>query len=310
MEIDRSFRAFAIVAVALALGTSASAQPPAALSRTIFLDAGAHGFSVPSTVTHHPGFDRYYASDTGSPGFPAFVFGAGGGVALQVLPALNIDARAWNYNANTGLLEVCSYDAVSGGAGRGLIQAQIDGGGNLTGGTATLLASVPGLADSQTAPAFDPGANVLYSRSDSNTVNVVSRTDGTQVGTITLDFAAAGASTVPDDGIVFHPGQGWLGVLDSDLDVVHFFDLTGDHVGSSAVDIDITGTARRPGFANEQIFVFDVARNGWQGYGVAVYQAPLIQEIPTLSAAGFAALSLALMVAGGLMLRRRARAAD
>jgi hypothetical protein len=138
----------------------------------------------------------------------------------------------------------------------------------LTGATSTLLMSMPGNNGSQTSPAYDAVAEVFYSRNSDNTVNIVRRSNGALQGTIVLDFTAAGIASVLLDGIVFVPEPRWLGVLDDTTDSVAFFDLFGNFVGTSALDITIDSTARRPGYANGQLFVFDDARNGWQGYRV------------------------------------------
>ncbi len=246
----------------------AQLQPLATPVRTIFLDGGAEAFSVPSSVAYHPAFDRYYASDTGTTAGPGFVFGPTGGMPQQTQNPLNIDPRAWNFNLNTGFLELVTFNAVTGGAGQGLIEAGVDASGMLTGGTSTLLMSMPGNSGSQTSPAYDPVADVFYSRSSGNTVNIVRRSDGTLRGTIVLDFTTAGIATVFDDGIVFVPEPQWLGVLDDASDSAAFFDLGGNFVGASALDITLNSAARRPGYANGQLFAFDTARNGWQGYRI------------------------------------------
>jgi len=249
---------------------AAQAQPSplATPVRTIFLDAGSYSFDVPSSVAYQPTFDHYYASDTGTTTRPGFVFPGTGGAALQVRMPLNIDPRGWNFNPNTGLLEVVSFNAVAGGVGQGLIEARVDATGMLTGATSTLLPSMPGNNGDQTAPAYDAVRDLFYSRSSGNTVNVVRRSDGSLAGTIVLDFTTAGISTVLSDGIVFVPEPRWLGVLDDSSDSVAFFDLLGTFVGTTALDIAIDSTARRPGYTNGQLFVFDSARNGWQGYRI------------------------------------------
>jgi hypothetical protein len=247
---------------------AAQPQPLAEAVRTIFLDATGEAFSVPSSVAYHPGFDRYYASDTGGTGVPGFVFPGMGGAPLQTQTPLNIDPRAWNFNPNTGFLELVSFDAVTGGVGRGLIEARIDVSGNLTGGTTTLLPSMPGNNGSQTSPAYDPVSDVFYSRDSSSTVNVVRRSDGVLAGTILLDFTAASLASAYDDGIIFVPAADWLGVLDSAANRVVLFDRLGSFVGASALDITLTSSSRRPGYANGQLFAFDSARNGWQGFRI------------------------------------------
>lgn len=271
--------------------------------RTIFLDVSAvSGISVPCSVAYHPGFSRYYASGTGSPDRPSFSFGPGGGVPLQVTDPLNIDCRAWNYNSNTGQLEVVSFNAQSGGTDKGLILPGTDGSGNLTGGTTTLLASMPGLNGSQTSPGYNPGADVFYSRAGSDTVNVVNRSDGSLNTTITLDFATAGVNSVPDDGTVYIPGDDLLGVVDSGDEAVVLFDLSGNYVTTLALDIDVVSNSRRPGYTNGQLFVWDGARDGWQGYQIAE-QGNV--TIPTLSQTGIIILVLVLGVFSIVVIRRR-----
>ncbi len=273
---------------------------------TILLDVSGTGatISVPSTVTYHPAYDLYYASATGNPTYAGFVFGPAGGAPIDLEQPLNIDVRAWNYNSNTALLEVVSYDALNGGAARGLIQAQTDGSGLLTGGTATLLASMPGNNGSQTAPAYDPAANVFFSRNGSNVVNVVNRSDGSLASTFNLDFASAGVTSVPDDGMVFVPELGAVGVLDEAADTLSLFDLGGAFLATVAIPFDVTDQSRRPGYANGQLFVWDDSLGGWQG--LTIFGQPLIQDIPALSGRGLAALALLLIAAAivGLRLRR------
>lgn len=282
------------------------AVPLAVAVPTIFLDVSGvqSTISVPSTVTYHPGFDFYYASGTGSTNRPAFVFGSGGGAPTHVEEPLNIDARSWNFNANTGLLEVVTFNAAAGGAGRGLIEAQTDGGGLLDGGTASLLATMPGNIGSQTAPAYDAGANVFFSRDNSNVVNRVSRADGTLVSTLNLDFASAGITAAPDDGIVYVPELAALGVLDELADTLSLFDLGGAYLATVSLPVDLTGNSRRPGYANGQLFVWDEALTGWQGLRIVDAVQP-IQAIPALSTLGFAALALLLAALAVIGLRHR-----
>lgn len=284
-----------------------AAVPLAVAVPTIFLDVSGvqSTISVPSTVTYHPGFGFYYTSGTGNTARPAFVFGPGGGAPTHVEEPINIDARAWNFNSNTGLLEVVTFDAVSGGAGRGLIEAQTDGGGLLNGGTATLLPSMPGNIGSQTAPAFDAAANVFYSRDNSNVVNRVSRVDGSLVSTFNLDFASAGITAAPDDGIVYVPELAALGVLDEVADTLSLFDLGGAYLATVSLPVDLTSNSRRPGYANGQLFVWDEAQTGWQGLRIVGVLQPVIQAIPTLSALGFTALALLLAALAVAALRRR-----
>lgn len=260
--------------------------------------------SVPSTVTYHPGFDTYYASATGNPNYAGFVFGSAGGAPIHVEEPLNIDVRAWNYNANTNLLEVVTYDAVTGGAGRGLIEAQTDGSGLLTGGTASLLAAMPGNNGSQTAPAYNATANVFYSRDDNNVVNRVSRIDGSLLGTINLDFVSAGITSAPDDGIVYVPEIDALGVLDESAETLSLFDGSGAFLANVSLPLDVGGSSRRPGYANGQLFVWDSTLDGWQGLRI-LDDVSSITAIPTASTVGLVVFGLLLLVVSLLLLGRR-----
>lgn len=305
-----SFRRAACASLALAVPVLALAAPVDPAVRTIQLNPD-HSFSVPSSVAYHPGFNRYYASDTGSTGAPAFVFSAGGGVPLQVLQPLNIDPRAWNYNANTGQLEIVSFNACCEAGERGLIAPGIDGSGDLTGGTSNLLAPLPGLPGGQVAPAYNPASNVFYARDTSSTVTVVNRTTGASAGTINLDFGSAGAISVPDDGIVYVPEEGWLGVVDQGDDELVVFDLAGNFIANIQLDIDVTSDSRRPGYANGQLFVYDITADQWQGYQVTSLGGgggpgggPSV-PIPTLGTWGLLAALLLLMGFGLREARRR-----
>ena len=184
-----------LIGMLLIGATVANAQPLPAAQRTVLLPRIIAG-NTPMNVAFHPGFQQYYASDGGNSSYTAWVYDLGGAV-VQTQQPVNIDVRAWNYNPATDLMEVVSFNALGGGAGRGLIDAELDGSGLLTGGTSTLLATMPGNISSQTMPAYDPINDVFYSRDSGNTVNVVARSDGSLVDTIVLDTATAGAGSLP-----------------------------------------------------------------------------------------------------------------
>jgi hypothetical protein len=126
---------------------------------------------------------------------------------------------------------------------------------------------MPGNLGNQTMPAYDPVNNVFYSRSSDNTVNIVSRTDGSLLGTITLDTATAGAGPLISFAIGYSPEDEWLIVVDYSNDDAVVFDLNGDWVGTSALDIDAQSTYRF-GLTNGQLFIYDDAQNGWQGFDI------------------------------------------
>ena len=117
--MSRMLLAAAVVGSALiAATTEASVVLPDGVP-TIFLERGPGTGSTPMSVAYHPLFNYYYASNGGNPNFAAWVYDAAGN-RIQDLGALGIDARGWNYNPNTGLLEVVAYGTL------GLWEAQVD----------------------------------------------------------------------------------------------------------------------------------------------------------------------------------------
>lgn len=237
---------------------------------TIYLERGA-GSQTPMNIAYHPGFDYYYGSNGGNPGYPGWVWNSSG-TRIQDLAAVNIDVRSWYYNPNTGQLEVLSYNAMGGGAQRGLIAPGVDGSGLLTGGTTTLMASVPGLISAQTMPAYDPNGDLFYSRDANNaTVNVASRATGAFVSSFNLDLASAGVTggDLTDYAMGYDPAFNLLIVTDDPNNRALVFDTNGAYIGASALNVDVPSNYR-VGYANGQLFVFDTLRNGWQGYTILV----------------------------------------
>lgn len=258
-----------LAAFALALLSFGTlAQPVANASRTIFLSTP--GDRVDSSVAYHPGFNLYYAAHMGNPLHAGFVYNSAGSIVHREEP-LNIEVRSLNYNPNTGLIESVSYDAVSGGgAEKGLFDAQIDGSGFFNGGSATLLASMPGNDGSQTIPAYDVTRDRFYSRDTSNSVSIVSRTNGASLGTITLDFASAGVGSASAYVIAHVPSEDWLVILDYANNTAVVFDIVGNYIGTSALDTNVP-TAFAMGYANDQLFVGvynSQYSRGYQGYNI------------------------------------------
>jgi len=307
-ELIGKTAAWCLVSVLLIGASAVWAAPVNPAVRTILLDPDEPMGSA-SSIAYHPGFDRYYGSSTGSTDSPAWSFGPGGGAFIQETSPLNIDARGWFYNSNTGQLEISTYNACCDDSlERGLVAPGVDGSGNLTGATTNILPPpLAGIADSQSAPSYDPVANLIYSRGVDGTVSVASRVDGSLQSTINLDLAAAGPNSLPNDGVIFVPFENWLGVLDQDNDDLLVFDLSGAFVTRIALDIDVTSASRRLGYANNQVFVFDEVRNVWQGYQISTLAGPgsAPESIPTLSMFSLILSAMILALLGVLSLRRR-----
>lgn len=298
-----------LVVALLTLSATVFAQPAAVGTRTILIPRDS-GSSNPMNVVYHPGFDQYYASTGGSTSYPASVYDNTGTLIHTITPS-NIDVRSWNYNPDTGALEVVTFDAIAGGGARGLIEAAVDGAGLLTGGTAVLLGSMPGNLGNQTMPAYDHANARFFSRDTSGNVNLVSRVDGSLEGTLVLDFASAGvnAADITEHSIGFVPGDSWLVVTDHVNDTAVVFDTIGNYLGTTLLDIDVQSRFRMS-FTNGQLFAFDGVQDGWQGIDIGASRIapvePPIPAIPVPTMSQWALILLSMLI--GLMVfanRRR-----
>ncbi len=248
-----------------AAGTAAiaSAQPIDGVP-TIFLDAPTQNWGAPMNVAYHPGFDQYYAGGGGFASNTGNVYDAAGNLLLD--GTIVVDLRSLNYNPNTGDLEVATFAANGGGNNRGLLSIGLDGGG-LYDGTANLeLVSLPGLIDGQTVPGYDPANDVFYSGASGNSqVNVVRRSDGSLDSTFNLDLS--GGRLNGTNTIGYDPDNDWIIVGDAANDQVHVFDTSGNFIGTSNIPGDIPATWGF-GYTNGQVFAFDAALGGWQGFRI------------------------------------------
>ncbi len=292
-------RALVPVLFLLSVVQVASAQMiPANAARTILL-SGTTG--AQSSVAYHAGFDQYYSAGIGTTSQPGYVSDSSGNL-LQTQTPLNIDVRSINFNPNTGLMEVVTFNAVSGGVDRGLIEAQLDGSGLYTGGTATLLASMPGNVGSQSMPAYDPVRDRFYSRGAGNIVNIVARSDGSLLGTITLDFGAAGGVSATSEVLGFSSTNDRFVVTDSVNDTAVIFDLNGDYLGTSALDVTVP-TSYGVGVANDQLFV--ATPSGYQGFDIGLSSSGEATAIPTLGVYGLILTGFGLLMVAVRRLSRK-----
>lgn len=231
--------------------------------RTVFLQSSGSNWGAPMNVAYDPNLDLYYTGGGGFPSNSATVNNANGTIAYTT--TVPVDLRAWSHNPSTGKIEAVTYNCVNGdGATYGFFSIGRSG-GNLDGTKTTILNSMPGLNGDQTMPAFDPAANVLYSGSyASNTVNKVSRTNGSLISTITCS-GGPGSNTTYSVG--YDADENWLMLFDSAGSRVMVFDgSSGAYIGSAATDV--TNTYYGFGYCNKQVWVYDGARNGWQGYDI------------------------------------------
>ncbi len=318
----RSWRARGALLGALwALGLAAHAAVLATATPGVTLTlATGLGESTPMAVAYVPAFDRYYGGAGGFPNSPDTVFSS---VGVQLgQQSTGVDDRGLYFNPTTGDLEAVSYYACCGGGAITGIQAiNLDGSGNLLGTNAQLLAGpIAALGNSQTMPAYDPVGNLLYAiQQGTATINVVNRSGGAAVTTITLNLAAAGATP----GGVNTNCLGFTGVTGFELVVYDYtnsralvFNLAGSFIGASALPVigqTDNNTGYGCGYAKGQFFVFDDAlgsAGGWRGFVVLSSAPPAatVTPIPTLTGAGVGSLSMFVGLLGMLFLRRRTSA--
>lgn len=280
-------------ATGLAFAAQALAQFSGNANPTIFLKAD--GGIAAMTVAYHPGYKQYYGSGGGWPGNPGYVWDAGGN-QLQGGMGVGVDVRAWNWNSNTGQLEILPY-GVQGGV-YPLTTPDLDGSGLLTGSNTTLLGSMPGIPDYQTSAAYDASRDVYQARETStNVVRQVRRSDGAQIGSVSLDLSAAGISVgqLNEYNVSYDPDNDFLGVqrYDASPDILYLFNAsTGAFEGSNNLGFDTPYPYYNGSFANGQYFQW--TGDGWNGHTLVNVPAP-----------GAAAL----VGIGGLVAARRRRTA-
>ena len=256
------------------LATSESAHGAIA-QRTIFLQASTP-VGAGLNVTWDPSSQQYYAAGTGSgePLYaPVFTYSASGALVDEFPAFLEHDLRSINYNSNTNKLELMTFNARDGGTGavggreQGLFEAVRDASGLPTGATSVLLGALPGNLGRQTMPVYDAGRDQFYSFSNTNIFNRVSRVNGSLLGTIALDTAPIGNPGFTWFASGFDQQNDLLVVTSGNTERAYTYRLDGTHVGTWDLDID-AGGFYGTGFANGQLFVFDSARSGWQGYAI------------------------------------------
>jgi len=286
---NRLFRIIAPVLAGFSTLTVASAGPvilPVATS-TINLNRGA-GFagSTAMNIAFHPGFNQYYGGHGGNINFSMFVWDSAGNL-LQTFTPSGVDTRALNYNGNTGALEDVTFNAIAGGNPSGLVQMGLDGSGLFNGSNTNLLGALPGLDGSQTMPAYDSARNQFYSRSASGTLNVVSRFNGSLLGTIPLDLVAAGSPALQGEFVGYDSFFDVFITLDITNQRALVHDFTGAYLGASSIGIfNPDFTDYNVGYANGQLFAFDQQINAWRGYDL--FEESPLPEPSTVSLMGVA----------------------
>ncbi|HDZ20428.1 hypothetical protein LCGC14_0161890 [marine sediment metagenome] len=239
-----------------------------------------NGAEPQSTIAYHPGTDKYYASDTGYLLSRGYVWDAAG-TLLQTYTPLNIDVRAWNYNANTGNVELIANNP------GGLWTVGLGGGGLLNGSNVSTL---PAMATSL-QPAYDVNHDRFYSRNNGSNVFVRSRVDGTFLAPITLDLAAAGSPTLTSFFIGYDEAFDVLITVDHPNSRAMVFALDGSYLGASVLPVIATPAMYYTGYTNGQLFVTN--QDPFGVYGVDGFQI-FVPEPATLFVMAAAGLPLLL----------------
>jgi hypothetical protein len=243
---------------------------------TITLDMSGMG-GTPMNIAWDPISQQYYGGMGGNGSDPFRVWNAGG-ATVQTLSPANIDLRSLNYNSRTGSLEIITYNAVNSGGG-GFQNVVRNGAGLLSGTYTSLGVSLTGLQSSQVMPALDAGRNVYYSFETGNIVKVVSHDTGVDTASVTLDLASANASTLMSHALGYDPVNDVLVSFTTDNGnrALIFTPGTGAFVASvglPGLNPAGTGFGYNMGFANNQLFVFDNALNGYRGYALSAVPEP------------------------------------
>lgn len=232
--------------------------------RTVFLPSGGANWGAPMNVAWDSSRSLYYTGGGGYNSNDATVLDASGNILST--NTVEADLRAWFYNPNTGNLELVSYNAIGGdGVTYGFFTMGRDGSGYLDGTKSAILSSMPGLADSQTMPAYDANANVLYSSTvGSLSVKKVDRATGSLISTINC---TGGPGSNGGYATGYDSDENWLMLFDSTNSRVMVFDGTsGAYIGSATTDVSYPNYGF--GYANKQVWVYDGGRTGWQGYDI------------------------------------------
>ena len=208
------------------------------------------------SIAYDPNLGLYYGSRVGSSSYTAAVWDPMG-TQQQKLSPLNIDARSWIYNPNTGSLELVTFTS-------GLFTVNRDGDGLLLGTYDELIEQLPGSPTSQTMPSYNPATNELYAYGLGGAdVSVLDRETGNLNSTITLDLASAGISGLSSYFIGYDPNENVL--IGTQGFTAYIFKLDGTFVGSTALSLATDGDFDA-GYANGQLFLYNAGVQGYQGF--------------------------------------------
>lgn len=177
------------------------------------------------------------------------------------------DNRSLYYNANSGKLEIITYNissAVGFSPNTGIYSLDVDDKGELLATSGEVAQFNPAFGDAGTMPSYDPVSKHYYAKQDrGNIVFVVDAKQREKLQEIKLDFAKAQVAhdDVSDHFIAFTGVAGnELALLDVDHKAVLIFDLNGQYVGKSALPPTMKLRSQNHfnglGYTNGMMFVY------------------------------------------------------
>ena len=177
------------------------------------------------------------------------------------------DNRSLYYNANSGKLEIITYNissAVGFSPNTGIYSLDVDDKGELLATSGEVAQFNPAFGDAGTMPSYDPVSKHYYAKQDrGNIVFVVDAKQREKLQEIKLDFAKAQVAhdDVSDHFIAFTGvASNELALLDVDHKAVLIFDLNGQYVGKSALPPTMKLRSQNHfnglGYTNGMMFVY------------------------------------------------------
>jgi hypothetical protein len=230
----------------------------------------------PMTMAYLPGNQHYYLADGGlAPMGSEFeapisksevhAYTAAGQYVNSAKPGF--DNRSMYYNANSGKLEIITYN-ISSAAGflpnTGIFSLDVNEKGEVLTTSSDISQFNPAFGDAGTMPSYDPASNRYYAKQErSNLVYVVDSKQRDKLSEIKLDFAKAQVAhdDVSDHFVAFTGVAGnELALLDVDHKAVLIFDLNGQFVGKSALPATMKLRSQNhfngTGYSNGMLFVY------------------------------------------------------
>lgn len=222
-----------------------------------------------ASIAYDPNVGLYYGSRAGSTSYTAAVWD-NAGVLKQTVSPMGADARGWNYNPNTGNLELVTFTS-------DLLTVNRDASGNLLGTYSTLISNMSGSPTSQTMPSYNASTNEFYAYGNGgSSLSILDRATGALKSVLSLDLVAAGVSSLNSYFVGYDAVKNVL--VGASGTSAHVFGMDGSFLGSSSLSVS-TRSSFNAGYANGQLFVYDNSIGGFQGFN-------LFDNTPTNKPAG------------------------